>query len=125
LIYSPIMPLDIKSGKNAQIVASVVVVKTTLKSFSTNKTASSGVNLPVFIYCLVALTTTIASSTKSPKARSREKIERKFKDVPVASITPKVEKNTKGIASPATKASFNPTIRNKTPTTKTKVIIKS
>ena len=58
--YSPIIPVANNKGRNAQTVASVVVNKTNLKSFSTRSTASSGVNLPVFKYCFVAETTTIA-----------------------------------------------------------------
>ncbi len=76
--YSPMMPLAKSKGKNAQTVASVVVVSTHLKSLSTSKTASSGVNLPVLMYCFVADTTTMASSTRRPSARMSEKSERKL-----------------------------------------------
>src|SRR3989339_105897 len=47
LINEPIIPVDKSKGKNAQVVANVVEVKTTLKSRSTKSTASSGVNFPV------------------------------------------------------------------------------
>ena len=125
LIYSPMMPEAESKGRKAQTVVSVVVKSTTLKSFNTKSTASSGVNLPELRYCLVALTTTMASSTKRPRDRMRENRDKKFKLVPVMSMTPKVAKNTSGIAKPATKASFKPTIKNNTANTSTTVSKKS
>ena len=82
LINSPIMPVDKSMGKNAQTVVKVVVVNTTLKSFNTKSTASSGVYLPVRKYCLVAETTTIASSTSNPSESSKENTDKKFKVSP-------------------------------------------
>ncbi len=125
LINSPIMPVASKSGKNAQTVVKVVVVKTILKSFNTNKTASSGVNLPERRYCLVAETTTIASSTNKPKAKINENKDKKLRLMSVINITPKVAKNTNGIANPATKASLNPTIKKRIVKTNNRVKIKS
>ncbi len=122
---SPIIPVERRSGRKAQTVVRVVVVSTTLKSFKTKRTASSGVYLPVRRYCLVAETTTIASSTKRPKAKISENIERKFKVAPSASITEKVAKKTSGMASPATKASLRPTIRKRIMNTKRSVSKKS
>ena len=57
-----------------------------------------GVYFPVFMYCLVAETTTIASSTRRPSERIRENNERKFRVIPVICMTPNVKKNTNGIA---------------------------
>ena len=125
LIYSPIIPVDISSGKKAQTVVKVVVVSTILKSFRTNKTASSGVNLPERKYCLIAETTTMASSTKSPRARIKENKDKKFKLMPAINMTPKVAKNTKGMARPATKASLKPTIKKRMVKTKMRVKMKS
>ena len=46
-INSPMIPVDNRSGKNAQMVVMVVDHSGTIKSFQTRMPVSAGVNLPV------------------------------------------------------------------------------
>ncbi len=125
LINSPMIPVAKSKGRKAQTVVRVVVTRTHLKSRKTNITACSGVNFPVFKYCLVAETTTIASSTRRPSESNRENIERKLRLMPAISITPKLMKKVNGMAMPATKASFTPTNSTRTKETRKRVRKKS
>ena len=118
----PIMPLAKTSGKNAKTVARTVVIRTAKKSLNTRRTACSGVNLPVAIYCLVACTTTIASSTSNPRDRINEKSDRKFSVWPRISITPKVAAKVRGMTNPAVNASLSPTNRKSSNITKNIVL---
>lgn len=67
----------------------------------------------------------IASSTRRPRDRTRENIERKLSVCPASFNTTKVSKNTSGIVRVGTIACFSPTNSRRVPQTRNSVIIKS
>lgn len=87
--------------------------------------ACLAVNLFDLKYWSNPVTIKIASSTRSPSERTREKRERKLSVCPASLRTTNVRRNTIGIVSVGTKASLRPIKRKSVPHTKISVMAKS